>query len=120
MLRFLSFVALLLAVVGAKWGGKWSSEKFGYGGYGGFKPNYGGYKPSYGGYKPYPYTGGNNQSPLASILASLAAAGSNSVPGAGVAEFPGTIGVIGANGVPIATGTSGTSGTGALPIRVES
>merc|ERR1712227_488130 len=110
MLRFLPFVTLLasVAIVGAKWSGEWSSEE------------YGGYKPTYGGYKPYPYNGGNNQSPLAGILALLAGAGStNAVPGAGVSQFPGTIGVIGANGVPIATGTTGI-GTGTLPVRLDS
>ena len=117
MLRFLPLVTLLasVAIVGAKWSGEWSSKE-----YGGFKPTYGGYKPYYGGYKPYPYNGGNNQSPLAGILALLAGAGpTNAVPGAGVSQFPGTIGVIGANGVPIATGTTGT-GTATLPVRLDS
>merc|ERR1712133_313844 len=107
MLRFLPFVTLLVsvAIVGAKWSGEWSSEE------------YGGYKPTYGGYKPY--NGGYNPSPLAGFLALLAGAGStNAVPGAGVSQFPGTIGVIGANGVPIASGTTGTTGT--LPIRLDS
>jgi len=119
MPRILPIVTLLasVAIVGAKWSGEWSSEE-----YGGYKPYpyYGGYKPYYGGNKPYPYYGGNNQSPLAGILALLAGAGpTNAVPGAGVSQFPGTIGVIGANGVPIATGTTGT-GTGTLPVRLDS